>query len=346
MEKNVRLAVGIDISKDDFHACIKEMNAFGDVKVKGTRSFSNNSKGFDEMLSWVQRKEMQTNRVIYVMEATGSYYEDLAYYLYLEGKNVSVVLPNKIKHFGKSLNLKTKTDKVDSNLIAQVGLERELPLWKPLSEDYRQLRDLCREMLSLKKDKSRAKCQLHAMVHSHEKTPVVLQIKQSHIDFCDAKIAEIETAIKQLVNADAELLSRIKKIEKVKGLGMITIVIVICETNGFELFNSIRQVVSYAGLDVQQHESGKFKGKTKISKKGNSRIRQCLFMPAMSAINYNEKIKDLFDRVVERNPTIKRKGVVAAMRKLLVLIFVLWKNGQDYDPKHLWHSNNFGERGE
>ena len=91
------------------------------------------------------------------------------------------------------------------------------------------------------------------------------------------------------------------------------------------MFESIRQVVSYAGLDVVMKESGKFKGKTKISKKGNARIRQCLFMPAMSAIQHNDKIKDLYWRIRERNPDIKRKGIVAGMRKLLILIFVLWK---------------------
>lgn len=344
--ENVRLVIGIDISKDDFHACIKEKNALGEVKIKGTHSFANDSNGFDAMALWALKKENQGVQVSYVMEATGSYYENLAYYLYLKGKRVSVVLPNKIKHFGKSLNLKTKTDKVDSNLIAQVGIERELPSWKPMSDEYRELRDLCREMLSLKKERSRAKCQLHAMNYSHEKTPKVLQIKQSLIDIYEVKIAEIESLIKELVKADAELLSRIKKIEKVKGLGLITIVVVICETNGFELFNNIRQVVSFAGLDVKMNESGKFKGKTKISKKGNARIRQCLFMPAMSAINSNEKIKDLYERIVEKNPTIKRKGVIAAMRKLLILIFVLWKNGEEYDPGHNWESHNFGERGE
>ena len=48
-------------------------------------------------------------------------------------------------------------------------------------------------------------------------------------------------------------------------------------------------------------------------------------MPALSATNHNDGIKALYQRIVERNPTIKRKGVVAGMRKLLILTFVLWK---------------------
>jgi transposase len=93
-------------------------------------------------------------------------------------------------------------------------------------------------------------------------------------------------------------------------------------------------VVSYAGLDVAVKESGKFKGRAKISKKGNARIRQCLFMPALSTTNYNRNIKALYERIVAKNPDIKRKGVVAAMRKLLILIFVLWRKNESCDPDY------------
>ena len=339
---DVMVAVGIDISKDDFHVCLKEKTASDVVKIKGTRSFSNDNKGFDDLVSWVLKREKQGTRVCYIMEATGTYYENLAYYLHSKGKKVSVVLPNKIKHFAQSLNVKTKTDKVDSEFIAQIGIERELPAWKPMSANYKHLRDLCREMLSLKKERSRAKCQLHAMEYSHEKTPSVLQIKRTLIDFYEQLILQIETEITKIIKTDKELNKRIEKIVKVKGLGLITIVVVLCETNGFEMFNSIRQLVSFAGLDIKMNESGKFKGKTKISKKGNARIRQCLFMPAMCATNWNVKIKDLYERITERNPGIKRKGIIAAMRKLLILIFVLWKNGEEYNPQHVWHSNDIG----
>lgn len=330
------LVVGIDISKDDFHVCVKERSADGNVKVKGSRSFKNNSSGFSELLLWVSKRVSPGVPIRYVMEATGSYYEELAYYLYQAKNKVSVVLANKVKHFAKSLNVKTKTDKVDSAIIAQIGIERELALWEPMAARYKELRDLCREMLSLKKEKSRAMCQLHAMVYSHEKTQSVVEIKQSQIEFYQQAIAQIEQGIEKIVNADAQLKQRVDKIAKVKGLTINTVIVVLCETNGFQMFENIRQVVSYGGLDVVMNESGNFKGKTKISKKGNSRIRQCLFMPALSAIQYNVPIKDLYTRIIERNPDIKRKGVVAAMRKLLVLIFVLWKKNEEYDPNHAW----------
>jgi transposase len=336
------LVIGIDVSKDEFHVLAKEKTPNGNIKIKGSRSFTNDGKGFSEFALWVSKRRKEDSEVSYVMEATGTYYEDLAYYLYETGDKVCVVLANKIKHFSKSLNVKTKTDKVDASIIAEIGIQRELMAWKPMSVNYKQLRDLCREMLSLKKEKSRAMCQLHAMNYSHEKTESVLQIKNAQIEFYEQSICLIETEIKQIVNKDMELKPWVENIMKVKGLGLITIIVVLCETNGFETFNNIRQVVSYAGLDVVMKESGTFKGKTKISKKGNARIRQCLFMPALTATIFNDKIKDLYDRINEKNPGIKRKGIVAGMRKLLILIFVLWKKNEKYNSKHQWQSTDIG----
>ena len=73
------LVVGVDISKDDFHVCIKEKIIGSNVKIKGTRSFSNNSKGFIELMEWVSKRTLPNSSVLYIMEATGTYFENLAY---------------------------------------------------------------------------------------------------------------------------------------------------------------------------------------------------------------------------------------------------------------------------
>ena len=334
--RKVILVVGIDISKDNFYACIKEKTADGKTTIKGTRTFSNSYDGFKELITWVGKRLKEDSHLRCIMEATGSYYEDLAYFLHDNDIQVSVVLPNKIKHFAKSLNVKTKTDKVDAAIIAEIGIERELPQWEPMAPEYRQLRDLSRELLSLKKERNRAMCQLHAMNHSHEKMATIIRIKKEQIDFYKESIKQIEMEVKNIVHANKELKRKIEQIEKVKGLRMMTIIAVLCETNGFLMFSNVRQVVSYAGLDVVIKESGQYKGKTKISKKGNARIRQCLFMPALNATRFNKNIKNLYTRINERNPNIKKKGIVAGMRKLLILIFILWKKDEEYNLDYVW----------
>jgi len=332
--KELKSCVGIDISKDSFEVCIKQLNDERSV-IKATRSFQNDYPGFEKLLSWALSK---VSNPIFVMETTGVYHEDLTHFLYSNNQKVSVVLANKMKHFAKSLNMKTKTDKADAQMIAQYGLERPLEWWKPMMPQMKDLRDLCRERLSLKKDLVRSKCQLHGLRHAHSTLDVVLKLKEQQIEFLEKNIQIIETEIIQITEQDKEFNQRVKNIEAIKGLRLLTIVTVLCETNGFTQFNNIRQVVSYAGLDIAERQSGLFKGKTRISKKGNARIRECLYMPALSATTYNEPIKSLYERVVERNPTIKRKGVIAGMRKLLILIFVLWKKNEAYNPTYQWNA--------
>ncbi|UJH90382.1 transposase [Antarcticibacterium sp. 1MA-6-2] len=205
-----------------------------------------------------------------------------------------------------------------------------------MSPGYKDLRDLCRELLSIKKEKQRAQSQLHALEKSHRKLEVVLKLKREQIEFFEKAIKLIKKDIKAKVNQDVVLKEKIRKIKTTPGLGFETAVILVCETNGFALFNNISQLVSYAGLDVTQNESGKYKGKTRISKRGNTRIRQALYMPSMSAVQANEPIKKLYERVKERNPDIKRKGIVAGMRKLLILAYTLWKKDEEYRKDYDW----------
>lgn len=333
--KEFTSCIGIDISKDTFHACCKQ-SVGGQFVIKGTHSFENSYTGFTTFSRWELTKTKNAE-TLYVMEATGVYHEELTHFLYSNGKTVSVVLANKIKHFAKSLNIKTKTDKADASMIAHYGLERCPEAWQPMMPQMKSLRDLCRERLSLKQNIVALKCQLHALDHAHGTLEFVLKIKQNQVEFMEINIQAIEQEIKRITLKDKDFYERVKNIETIKGLQLITIVTILAETNGFAQFNNIRQVVSYAGLDVAERQSGLFKGKTRISKKGNSRIRQCLFMPALSATNHNDKIKALYQRIVERNPTIKRKGIVAGMRKLLILTFVLWKNNEAYDPDYQWN---------
>lgn len=334
--KKEKFVIGIDISMDDFHVCAKVKMSTGTVKIKGTRKFANSEEGFKEFYVWAKKRVTDGDELSFVMEATGVYYENLAYFLYSRGEYVSVVLANKIKNFAKSLNIKTKTDKVDSKIIAELGLERKLGKWEPLSAYYKELRDLCREFLSLKKDMARAKSQLHAMKHSHEKSSCVIKLKMEQIDFYKNAIEEIKNELELLVSKDPELEEKLRKVQTIPSVGFETAVILASETNGFRLFKNIRQIVSYAGLDIEFRESGIFKGKTRITKKGNSRIRQVLYMPSLSAIQNNEPIKRLHERICERNPEIRQKGVVAGMRKLLILTFVLWKKDEEYDKNFKW----------
>ena len=104
------------------------------------------------------------------------------------------------------------------------------------------------------------------------------------IEAIDEQIKEIQKELKEKVSSDAYVFERLLKVLTIHGVGFITAVTIIAETQGFDNFTSLRQLWSYAGYYVQQKKSGKYKGKTKISKKGNSHIRRAIYDPAMAII--------------------------------------------------------------
>lgn len=329
-------SVGIDVASDKIDVIFKESKD-GVGKIKGSKRFSNDGKGFEELLRWSKKRQKDGHQLLFVMEATGVYHENLCYFLYEQDEEIKVVLAQKVKYYAKSLNIKTKTDKVDAGIIAEIGLERSQRLrsWQPPSKHFKVIRDISREITRLKKSKIAADSQVHALKAGHESSPEVVDVAQRHQENLDNLIDELEDLLLDKVKEDEKLYEKIKKISTIKGLGILSAIKIIAETNGFLLFDNIKQVVSYAGLDIVEKQSGKYNGKSKLSKKGNAYLRQVLYMPAVSAATHNKKLKNMYGRLNEKF-IHKKQSLVAVMRKLLVLTYTLWKNGQEYDPNHQW----------
>ena len=325
----LRQNVGIDIAKDSFVATFTVLLKGQLIKNKGTKKFENNHKGFEEFLNWC--KKFQENNILinFTMEATGVYYENLAYFLFEKQHVVHVLLPNKAKKFAESLNIKSKTDKIDSKMLGRMGVERVLEKWVLSSKIYRRLRTLARERQQLVKERTRIKNQLHAEEHTGDPIKTTIRRMMNHIKYLDKQINSIEKELETVVSKDAYISEKVKKITTVPGLAFKTVVGVIAETQGFVNITSIRQLSSYAGYDISIKESGKWKGKARISKKGNSHIRQIMYMPSLSAIQHSATYKSFYERLNEK----KQNGLIsgtAVQRKLLGLIYTLWKNDSEY----------------
>ena len=162
---------------------------------------------------------------------------------------------------------------------------------------------------------------------------VVRQLKAA-IKLFEKQKQEVERAIASHIETDAEVARKVKNVCEIKGLGTLSVATVLAENGGFLLFENRKQVVSYAGYDVVENQSGKHKGKTRISKRGNPRIRRILFMPAFSAVKHKEPVcVDLFNRTLERHGE-KMKSYVAVQKKLLLLIYDIYTKDVKYDPQH------------
>ncbi|MDF2855219.1 MAG: Transposase family [Neobacillus sp.] len=189
-----------------------------------------------------------------------------------------------------------------------------------------QLRNLTRYYVQLQEQKTALGNIKHSKDCSHDIQIFILKSNKKLIAEIDKEIAKCIREINTLVKSDADLDKKIEKLATIKGIGMITMVTILAETMGFEQFGSAKQLVSYAGYDVVQRESGtSIKGKTRISKKGNRYIRNALYFPAMVACRYNPVLKEAYMRIIQKKSS-KMIGQVAIQRKLLTLMYTLWKN--------------------
>ena len=325
--------VGLDISKDTFAACFGQRQVDQAFRIMSSKSFKSTASAFEQFDKWIQKHRQGEVPLHFLMEATGVYYEELAYFLNAKGYRVTVLLPNKTAAFCKSLDYKSKTDKIDAQKLAQMSVERDLPKWEPPSEQILKIKRLCRERAELMDTLAAFKNRRHAKKHAYNPLPASLSRSQKLLNFMQKQVAEIEREVAQLVKLDDFLRPRIEQVCSITGVGFITAITVVAETNAFELFKSKAQLVCYAGYDVIQRQSGtSIQGQTKISSKGNHRIRKALYFPALTAVKHDANFKALYLRVMGRTQ-IKMKAYVAVQRKLLVLIYSIFKSNQPYDPK-------------
>jgi transposase len=330
----LKQTLGIDVSMDDFEARFGTIDTLQGQEISKSVKFDNNLTGFKKFLKWaINNKVSDCLPIVFVMEVTGVYHENLAHFLHKNGHQVVIVLSNKIRNYAKSLESKSKTDPIDAAVITRFGLERKLDPWTPPEPFLATLRALSREYHSLKELATEIKNQLHAKAKAFSNDFSTIKRKRKLLNTLDKQIKEILSEINQLIKAKPELYKKLKKVATIKGVGEITIITILAETNCFEHVSNIKQLISYAGLDVVLNQSGKKKGKTTISKRGNKFIRKALFMPAMSACKHNLKMKQVFARLVT-NGKNKKAAIIAIARKLLVLIYTLWSNDsvfiQDY----------------
>ena len=325
----LRQNIGIDVSMADFTVRHTSIDMEGNIKHSQSKQFRNNLSGFKAFLKWAEKVKHPDIDLRFTMEATGIYYERLAFFLLEQGKYVSVLLPNMAKKFSESLNLKSKTDKIDTKGLGQLGVERNLPQWKIGPKIYRALKKLSRERERLVKLRTVRKNQLHAEKRSGEPMKVIIQQLQQHINFLNRQIKKVEKTMKEMVSGDEYLSKKLKKITTIPGISFITAVTIIAETQGFENITSLKQLWSFAGYDVLQRQSGKYQGRTRISKKGNRHIRRAMYMPALSATQHSKTYSRFYNRLNERKEK-KKISLTAVQRKLLGLIYTLWKNDTEF----------------
>jgi transposase len=335
MTKIVKQVLGIDVAQSELVVCLGRVSDNLKSELYAHKVFANDQKGFEDLVTWTKKLTDQSVPVRYVMEATGVYHELLAYYLDAGGHELSIVLPSRISNYARTLSVKTLTDKTASEAIALFGLERTLDTWKAPNPMYRRMRQLTRERDQLTAEKVVLKNQLHAEQKEALANKRSIDRSSERLTLIDRQLAEVLADLKELVAQRSEVSGIVRLLSSIVGVGFITAATVLAETNGFDLIRNKRQLTSYAGLDVREKQSGtSVKAKPRISKKGNKYLRKAMYMPALTAIRYDERWKGVYARLVSRHG-IKMKAAVAVQRRVLEMMFTVYKSGIAYDKNYL-----------
>jgi transposase len=316
--------LGIDVAKNKIDVELLRNDKFR------SKVFANKAVGFAELAAWL--KKHQVNQVHACMEATGTYWEALAEFLHAQGHKVSVVNPVAIHHYGKSQLSRNKTDQADAKLIARycANHQDKVKAWSPPPAAIKQLQALVRRLDSLKLMQQEEKNRLASGVEQKD----VLNSLQTNISFLEQQIAEMEKLIKEHIDNNPELKQQKDLLLTIPGIGDTTAAAFLAEMVNINDYTSARQAAAYAGVTPKRKESNTIKGKVKLVKIGNSRIRKALYMPAVVAKRYNPIIKDFCQRLEARGKT--GKAIIgAAMRKLVHLAYGVLHSGKAFDANYL-----------
>jgi transposase len=316
MNKDIKY-FGLDISKDVFDVCDDKQNY---------HQFKNTVSGFKKLL------ELLDFNTVCVMEATGYYHLRLSYFLIDLGYGVSIVTPLKIKHFIQMDLSRVKTDKSDSKQIQRYGLEQCPELWLGQSKIQQESLQLSRLLDVYTKQSTQLKNKLHGETVLGAPSKAVVRSLKRQLKALVKEMKHLEEKLE--ANVKSEYPESITLLKSIPGIGTKTAIILLVFTDGFHRFKSAKELCSYAGLTPVIKQSGSsVKGRSRISKMGNPKLRNLLFMCSFNTCKYNKACKALFDRLVSKGKS-KKLALIAVCNKLLKQAFAVVKNRLPYDADY------------
>jgi transposase len=335
MQKVIRQCAGIDCAKEELVVSFGLLKEDFEQLILSNTSFKNTPAGFEKLVKWVDKLKDKEVQLVMVIEATGVYHERASVFLTERGYHLSVILPNRAKAFFQTLKNKTITDKSCGQMLCRLGLEKRLDQWQPPHEVYNTLKQLTRERSQLIMEQTQNKNQLHAEKSGAWVNKQSVKRTGQRLQLLERQLQDIVHEIADVLEEEEWLKEKIERLCTIKGIAMLTAVTIVAESAGFNLIRNKKQLVSYAGLDVKEKSSGtSVNGRPRISKAGNAYLRAALYFPSLTAMRLTPSFKDLFVRTVSRHG-IKKKSLVAVQRKMLELVYVLWKNDTVYDPEYV-----------
>lgn len=303
--------VGIDTSQDQLDIYVRPLGEYF--------SFPNTPQGAKEAVKAISGFKPDRTTI----ESTGRLELEFVLAAHQAKLPVAVCNPKNARDFAKSIGRTAKTDKLDAMDIAhfsEVTQPRVTEL-KPeklrLISDLLTVRSQCMEMSTMQKNRLK---RMPKSVHAPIKA--VLKTLQSQIEGIDKKIDKLAEEVPEW-KAQRDILM------SAKGVGKVLAYTLLSELPELGRLNN-KEIAALVGVAPMNRDSGKYQGKRFI-RGGRSKVRTVLFVSMLSAIQCHPKLKPMYERMVAAGKP-KKLAIVACMRKQLIILNTMMKNGTEWDP--------------
>jgi len=257
------------------------------------------------------------------------YHESVAYFLHENKIKVSVVNPAHVRDFAKGLGTVHKTDKKDSFILARYGALVSPALWEPEPAEIRTLKALLARIEALNADLMREENRLEKTNFS-QVSQVVIDSLTKMISELKKERARIEHEIDDHIDRHPQLKKDMHLLRTIPGIGPIMSRLMLCLLRS-KSFKNAAECAAFLGVIPKLRESGIFRGRAALSKKGSPMMRAKLYMSAVVASQHNPDIQAQKARLLKNGKT-KMQALGAAMRKLVHICFGVIKHQTEYSP--------------
>lgn len=290
--------IGLDVAKDTFVAAIDMPWTPGteqtSIECVPAKSFSRTAEGARAAVAWAREQlrkagqDAQEFALRAAMESTGGYSLELFFWLVETDPQLrpAILNPQQTANYIKSRSPRRKDDFTDARAIARFGTERCPAPADPPAGIRHELRDTLRVRASLVVERDAATNRLGAL--SEQAGKDLRRILKQHKSAIERAIEKCEELAEELLAGDQQLTADVEKLDEIFGVGKLTAMVIVAELGNLRRFVSARQLTCYCGLTPRIRESGKYKGKAKVSKFGNNHVRTALYMPAVVIATHNK----------------------------------------------------------
>ena len=290
---------------------------------------NNTTAGHLELIRYLRKHNVE--RV--GLEATGYYHLDIA--IELDNAidiDVMIINPRASNNFAKALMTKTKNDAIDADVLAKFVERMDFVTWRSPDHEVFALRACGRRLVSLTKEKTKAKNQHHAFSLTKRTPDFIISDIELSIEQLENQIDTIIAHALMIIKESNALSQRYKRLISIKGVADKTAIKLLGELGVLEGDMSAKQWVSHAGLFPREFQSGSSVNKrTSIGKVGNRYIREALYMGALSAARHDPNVRGFYQHLIQDNGLKKIQATCAVMRKLLVAMHGMLKTDKPFD---------------